>query len=294
MRGVDIGIYGHTWHHEYLIYIPWHFPFHEDTTIQGASEKAEKEFASAYPSIYNYLLQFKDKLLARNTAETGIRYEWYALQRYGSSYWKKFEEPKIIWGNLATTASFSYDSNAFYINAPACMLPTSEKWLLAILNSSVGTFFLKNTAIERQGGFIEQKPVYVRQLPIPTISDEVRTVLTEQVEALLKLNAEQQELQEQALELITGQYKIAKVSQKLEYFLQLGWNEFIGELEKLKVRLDFAQKDKLNAWFRSKQQAAAGIHEQIERLRREIDVRVYKLYNLDESEIQIIERDNNN
>src|SRR5438128_1144389 len=98
--------------------------------------------------------------------------------------------------------------------------------------------FLKNKAIERQGGFIEQKPVYVRQMPIPNVNDDVRKVLTEQVEALLNLHSEQQELQEQALDVLTTQYKIIKVTQKLEHFLQLGWNEFIEELEKKKVRLD--------------------------------------------------------
>lgn len=289
LRGVDIGTYWHKWNHEYLIYIPWHFPFHEDITIQGASEKAEKEFAKEYPSIYNYLLQFKDKLLARNAAETGIRYEWYALQRYGSSYWKKFEEPKIIWGNLATTASFSYDSGAFYINAPACMLPTKEKWLLAIVNSSVATFFLRNTAIERQGGFIEQKPIYVRQIPIPNVNHDIRKTLTEKVDMLLQLNLEKQELEEQALEVLKAEYKIAKVTQKLEDFLNLGWNEVVEELEKQRVKLSLAQKDTLNTWFRDKKKAAITLTDHIVKLEREIDHCVYDLYGLNESEIKIID-----
>ena len=293
LRGVNIGTYGHTWSNEYLIYLPWHFPFHEDITIQGASDKAEKAFEKEYPSIYNYLLQFKAKLLERNSAETGKRYEWYALQRYGSNYWKKFELPKIIWGNLARMASFSYDAGAFYINAPACMLPTHEKWLLAVLNSSVSTFFLRNTAIERQGGFIEQKPVYVKQMPIPKVTNDLRYSLTEKVEMLLNLYSEKQELNKQAIDVLMAEYKIAKVTQKLEDFLDLGWNEFIEELEKQKVRLDLAQKDTLNIWFRSKQKVAISIDENIARLRREVDLTIYKLYNLNESEVQLIERNNN-
>ncbi|EMP17068.1 type II restriction-modification enzyme, partial [Fusobacterium nucleatum CC53] len=31
-----------------------------------------------------YLLKYKDSLSNRNKEETGIRYEWYCLQRYGS------------------------------------------------------------------------------------------------------------------------------------------------------------------------------------------------------------------
>ena len=121
-------------------------------------------------------------------------------------------------------------------------MPTNEKWLLAILNSSVSTFFLKNKAIERQGGFIEQKPVYVKQIPIPNVSDDIRKVLTEKVEMLLDLNLKKQELQKQALEVLKAEYKLPKVTQKLEKFLDLGWNEFIEELEKQKVKMDLTEE----------------------------------------------------
>lgn len=67
----------------WLLFVPWHFPLHEDHLIEGASVIAEKEFKQQYPAIYEHLLKFKSKLSARNQAETGIRYEWYALQCLG-------------------------------------------------------------------------------------------------------------------------------------------------------------------------------------------------------------------
>ena len=234
-------------------------------------------------------MQFKDKLLARNTAETGKRYEWYALQRYGSSSWKKFELPKIIWGNLATEASFAYDEQGYYINNPACFIPTNEKWLLALLNSSTVTFFLKNKAIERQGGFFEQKPVYVRQIPIPNVTHDLRTALTDKVEQLLTLNVEIQELQAQSLEVLRAEYALPKITQKLERFLSLGWDELIEELDKQKIRMNLTQKDTLNVWFRSKQNEAKKLSENVERLIKEIDASVYKLYDLNDAEIKLIE-----
>lgn len=87
LRGRDIKRYGYNWAGLYLIWIPWHFPLHLDSSIQGVSEKAEIAFKLQYPSVYQHLLQYKDKLSARNKAETGIRYEWYALQRWGANYW---------------------------------------------------------------------------------------------------------------------------------------------------------------------------------------------------------------
>ncbi|MBE3137329.1 MAG: hypothetical protein IMZ43_08085 [Thermoplasmata archaeon] len=123
--------------------------------------------------------KFRDKLSTRNTAETGVRYEWYALQRCAATYYREFEKPKIIWGNLATRASFTYDEkDHFFINAPACMLPTSSKFILGVLNSNLISYFLKSICAERQGGFIEQKPVYISQVPIkkPTLSEEEKII----------------------------------------------------------------------------------------------------------------------
>ena len=48
-----------------------------------------------YPAIYNHLLARKEQLKNRNKSETGIRYEWYALQRYGSEYSDDFYKQKI-------------------------------------------------------------------------------------------------------------------------------------------------------------------------------------------------------
>lgn len=89
LRGRDIKRYSYDWANLWLIWIPWHFPLHFDNSIQGASEKAEKAFTEQYPAVYNHLLQYKSKLSARNKAETGIRYEWYALQRWGANYWEE-------------------------------------------------------------------------------------------------------------------------------------------------------------------------------------------------------------
>ena len=87
LRGRDIKRYGYDWANLWLIYIPWHFPYQFDESIQGASEKAEKAFMELYPAVYSHMLQYKDPLSKRNKAETGIRYEWYAMQRWGAKYW---------------------------------------------------------------------------------------------------------------------------------------------------------------------------------------------------------------
>ncbi|GIW21746.1 MAG: hypothetical protein KatS3mg068_0753 [Candidatus Sericytochromatia bacterium] len=97
LRGRDIKRYSYQWAGLWIIFIPWHFPLHEDKNIQGSSIKAEEEFKKQYPCLYNYLLNYKDKLFQRNKDETGIRYEWYALQRCANTYYQEFEKEKVVW-----------------------------------------------------------------------------------------------------------------------------------------------------------------------------------------------------
>ena len=87
MRGKDIKRYGYKWAELWVIYLPWHFPMQFDETIKGASETAEQAFREQYPAVYEHMLLYKEPLSKRNQAETGIRYEWYALQRWGANYW---------------------------------------------------------------------------------------------------------------------------------------------------------------------------------------------------------------
>ncbi len=292
--GEDISKYEYNWQGWWGIIIPagW-------TNMNKQDKNAETYIQIRYPAIYNHLksVQSKFELKSKKVKRKGLFDRddqgdyWWELRP--CVYYNSFLSSKIIWGNLSTSASFSFDTDGYYINNPACCIPTNEIWLLAILNSSVATFFLRHKAIERQGGFIEQKPVYVKQMPVPDVNDEMRVLLAEKVEALLKFNVEKQDLNKQALEVLRAEYKLLKVSKKLENFLRLGWNEFIEELEKQKVRMNMTRKDELNSWFRSKQDAAKNVHELTERLRQEIDISVYALYNLNEDEIKLIERENN-
>ena len=148
LRGRDIKRYSHEWANLWLVWIPWHFPLHLDPSIQGASQEAEKEFTKQYPAVYNHLLQYKNELSARNKAETGIRYEWYAMQRWGANYWEDFDKPKIIFQEIVQESQFMLDLDTHYMCNDTCRIIVGRnlEFLLRILNSelffySVKTFY---------------------------------------------------------------------------------------------------------------------------------------------------------
>lgn len=167
IKGEDIRRNSVSWNNQWLIYIPWHFPYQFDETITGASTKAEQRFASDYPAIYQYLITNKEKLSNRNKAETGIRYEWYALQRWGAKYWQDFDEDKIVWGNLNLHSSYALDKNKYLINAPANQIVPASRALLNLLNSHLADWYIRQLGVTRNGGYFEYKPMFVGKLPIP-------------------------------------------------------------------------------------------------------------------------------
>lgn len=167
LRGRDIKRYGYDWANLWLIYIPWHFPYQFDESIQGASEKAEKAFKEQYPAVYSHMLQYKEPLSKRNKAETGIRYEWYAMQRWGAKYWEDFFKPKITWGNLNLQGTYAYAPEGMFINAPSPFIATKNIAILHVLNSKIADYYIRSLGVTRNGGYFEYKPMFVEKLPIP-------------------------------------------------------------------------------------------------------------------------------
>ena len=179
LRGRDIKRYSYDWADLWLIYIPWHFPLHEDDSIQGASEKAEEAFKTQYPTIYQHLLAYKEDLSARNKAETGIRYEWYAMQRWGANYSDDFNKPKIVYAELARTGNaFTIDTNKMLVGNTGYIITfdseVSEERLYCLtgfLNSKAILFYLDNSCSKFDENGWRWLRQFVENIPIPQKTD---------------------------------------------------------------------------------------------------------------------------
>jgi adenine-specific DNA-methyltransferase len=165
LQGRDIKPYHSTTPNKSLLFIPWHFPLHDKKEISGASEEAEKEFQKQYSFIYNHLLGFKAELSARNKVETGIRYEWYAMQRYASDYYQEFEKPKIMYQVLQVKPCFIYDEDGLFCNNSMWFIPSDDKVLLGILNSKMGWWLISKYCTAIQNGY-QLIWKYFSQIPI--------------------------------------------------------------------------------------------------------------------------------
>lgn len=173
---------------EYLIFVPWHFPLHLDDEITGASKKAEKALQEKYASLFYHLKKFKRELSERNKDETGIRYEWYALQRYAASYYSEFEKEKIIWGLTADKWAFAYDDKRHYLPSNGYILTSTKvpiKYILALLNSKLMKFYFGFIGIMTAGGAFTLKHQTISEFPIKEIPIIKQKILISLVDKIL-------------------------------------------------------------------------------------------------------------
>jgi hypothetical protein len=193
LRGRDIDAWRTEKEDQYILFVPWHFPLHLNPNIVGCSKEAEIEFEKEYPAVYKHLLSYKEKLSARNKAETGVRYEWYALQRWAADYYKEFAKPKIMYPNMTSVFPFTYDETGSFGNDKSFIItekttviaseakqssaechPGAEgdrahllKALLAIFNSNLVKLWIWYNCPELMGGTREIRKAYFENLRIP-------------------------------------------------------------------------------------------------------------------------------
>lgn len=191
LRGQDVKRWRVEWAGLYLLYVPWNFPIEE------------------FPAIHTHLEQYHD-LLSRRPEVKMSRFPWYALSRYASEYATEFEKPKIVWPNLCIEPRFTYENKRYYVSAPANVLPIAPKqiFLLGVLNSTVVSWLMKKTAAERAGGFLEYKPVYVEQVPVPNVTSAQRAAIEPMVRNLLAAKGQGPQVAEWEQELNTLVYEL--------------------------------------------------------------------------------------
>jgi type I restriction-modification system DNA methylase subunit/REP element-mobilizing transposase RayT len=247
-----------------------------------------------YPAIEQYLLQFKDQLMPKPNDWQGGEwqgrkagsYKWYELQD-AVDYFAEFEKPKIIVPAIVQTASYLVDASGFYSNDKTSIIGVDDKALLAVLNSKATDFFMHSIAATKQGGFYEYKPMYLVQLPIPSITNA--EALTAHVETMIATNKNLSDLRKRVLTLLCTETGTTKPSTKLQAWDTLTWAELEAELKKAKVQLSLDKKEELLTYFEKKQKEAAALKATLEATDRVIDALVYGLYGLTAEEIRVVE-----
>jgi type II restriction/modification system DNA methylase subunit YeeA len=185
LRGRDIKRYKAEFADLWIIFIPWHFPLHKDPTISGASEKAEDAFKREYPAIYNHLLKYKNQLSKRNKDETGIRYEWYALQRCANTYLDEFEKEKVVWAETDQLLNTVIVPKEMFLQKTCFMIITTRlKLINGYLNSSASQWYIRSSSSNLGTKGMSLTKDSVKEIPLPPITPTNEPIV-EQIEVLV-------------------------------------------------------------------------------------------------------------
>jgi hypothetical protein len=111
------------------------------------------------------------------------------------AYHKDFAKQKIVWGNLALKAQFALADPGIFLNAPSNMITDGGLYLLAVLNSGIGDYYIRSLGVTRNGGYFEYKPMFVEKLPVPQLPLEEQEVYIQLANYVLILTKYELKLQ---------------------------------------------------------------------------------------------------
>ena len=185
LRGRDIQRYRVQWDNQWLIVVKF-----------GSYKTLPEDF----PSIYRHLLQHEDRLKARgqcryarsgsngSNAEYPGQHHWLELDNNPrDAYLQEFAKEKLFWMDMSDRGRFTYSDAEIYCNDKGFLMTgTSLKYLCAVLNSTLITWMIDNTALTTGLGLTQWKKFAVERIPIPKVSAARQRPFVRLVDEILK------------------------------------------------------------------------------------------------------------
>ena len=163
---------------------------------------------------------------------------------------------------------------------------------MILLNSKLLDFYYKTKfSTKKEEVFPEIQTYLFNQLPIKNISKFEQEPFIKKANQMLELNKKLQETKQN----FTNELKLEKLPIKLQKFEELDFDDFVKEYvkaKKIKLADQLEERNFKNNWlaiFENDKKEVLELQNQIKIIDKEIDRMVYKLYDLNEDEIKIVE-----
>ncbi|MDQ1341363.1 MAG: hypothetical protein QG567_2521, partial [Campylobacterota bacterium] len=288
LKGEDISRYANL-QNRYFVIFPYLL---EDAKVNPMSEEYIKE---NFPKGYEYLKANEEFLRGREKRRFDNPKEWFLFSRnQGVNY---FHFRKIIIQELSLGSNLTFDNIGMchagqYSMVKKADVKEEDKFFLALLNSSLMWFFIKNTSTEFRGGYFAYQTKYIEPFPLPKLDSlEQQTPFIQKADKMLELNKNLQETKQNFI----NELKLEKLTKKLQNFEELTFEEFVTEYTK-SLKLKFADKlaernfkQEWQAIFENDKALTCKLKTEIAKTDKEIDKMVYELYGLSDEEIKIVE-----
>lgn len=135
---------------------------------------------SNYPAIANHLKPYENA--AKKRTDQGDF--WWELR--ACDYYDEFENEKIMLPDISIKAEALMDRDGMYSVNTAYIIPKADRYLLALINSSIVHFFYSNLTSTIRGGYLRFISQYLAQIPIIEPSREVREMIESLVDQIIE------------------------------------------------------------------------------------------------------------
>jgi len=185
------------------------FPYELGGKDHKAVLMSEEYIRANFPNGWSYLKECERILRSREKGRLKEDPYWYRYI-YPKNL-KLFQQAKLVAPDISLGGNFSYDASGTYYTTTTLYgyLKKDNTWesyhyWLAILNSSLLWFYLKNSGSVLANGYYRYKPAYLEKFPVPEVSKENEKSISILSSYLLALNTQ------------AAQYKVS-----IAYFEQL-------------------------------------------------------------------------
>jgi type I restriction-modification system DNA methylase subunit len=250
-----------------------------------------------YPKTYNYLKEHESTLRGRENGKMD-REGWYLYvypKNLVSSNLPKLLSPDITFGlNVTRDIQGICVKNGAYGIQLKEKIEYSENMILALLNSTLLWFYLKQSGNVLRGGYFRFNTKYINPFPIPKININSQSAIDELVKKIFTQKELFQKANKTFSNYFGSKYYIDKLPGKLEKWYEIEFVDFIKELNKAikgAKGTPLTKKDEFE-WmelFEENRKKALELKAEIDRTDKEIDQMVYELYGLTEEEIKVVE-----
>ncbi len=196
---------------------------------------------SQYPSVLRHLTNYRKGLEPKPRTWVGGdwpgrkagSYEWYEIQD-PVAYWREFTKPKLCIQRIAFHSRIALDTSGMLLNDAAIIIPSTDSWLLASLNSPAMWYFSFRFFPHKKDEVLAMDIPYVEQLPIPEPNERQSIAASSLVAKLIQATADRRLASNSLLDWLRVEHRIDKPSMKLQSLAELDSDTFVAEVKRLR------------------------------------------------------------
>ena len=164
-----------------------------------------------------------------------------------------------------------------------------QKWNEIVIIMSLFNFYIRLIVDVLQGKTYSMKKIYVEQLPIPNLGLENKIILSNLVDDIQDNHNKLYEEKISFIEWVKRTFNIENYPQKAEDFYKMTFDNFFNEIEKKRKITQMNKQKILKEQFGESSSKISKFRIKIGQLEKDINNKVYELYDLTSEEIKIIE-----